>query len=356
MADMRVAGAALPKFTRSDGGCHPAAAGIGRRTSMDNKDVRIFCEMAFKYLEYSAFAKRHVSPSEIGRRLGLDEKTVRTRVRRMEREGFIKYYQAIPNPSLFGLPAMGFYSFEAVDVPSKHGALERLQKTSGIIETFDMLGPGFLATLAASSPDDLQPLADRTVHGLNLSRSVKVGDRVGRGTSRVPDVLDWGIIASLRYDALRPATEIASDLSITPRMAEYRISKLLQSGALFIRAILDAQRQRGLVFYGLVAAVDEAKKSQIIGTLKDEFGERLWSLYGSMRGVIVANVFAFSSTEPESAAMDVLKLAGVERCSFAIFKEMIEPARPNWIDRLIEEKTRAGESGAAVGPTRQAAP
>ena len=54
---------------------------------MDAKDVRIFCEMAFKSPKFNAFRDRHISPSGIGRNIGLDEKTVRVRVRRMEDEG-----------------------------------------------------------------------------------------------------------------------------------------------------------------------------------------------------------------------------------------------------------------------------
>ncbi|MGH9976798.1 MAG: winged helix-turn-helix transcriptional regulator, partial [Nitrososphaeraceae archaeon] len=64
---------------------------------MDAKDVRIFCEIAFKGLDYDSFTDRRVSPLAIGRKLGFDEKTVRVRVKKMEDDGFIKYYQAMPS-------------------------------------------------------------------------------------------------------------------------------------------------------------------------------------------------------------------------------------------------------------------
>jgi hypothetical protein len=46
---------------------------------LDAKDVRIFCEIAFKGLDYDSFTDRRVSPLAIGRKLGLDEKTVRVK-------------------------------------------------------------------------------------------------------------------------------------------------------------------------------------------------------------------------------------------------------------------------------------
>ncbi len=305
---------------------------------MDAKDVRIFCEMAFKYLDYSAFKRRHVSPSEIGRKLGLDEKTVRLRVRKMEEEGFVKYYQAIPNLSLFGLRSMGFYSFEAADIASKYDALSYLRAAPGIVETFDMLGPGFLATLAGTSSEEVQEKVDRIADDLKLKMSMKVGDRIPRPPLRLPDKLGWRIIQRLRYDALCSAKDIADALSVTPRVAEYRITKLLESGAFFIRAILDAQRQQGLIFYALLVSVDDAKKSRVVGKLKDTFGEKLWSLSTPMKGVIVANVFGFTTGEPERAVLSTLKHEGVSQCSFAVFKEMIESERPNWMDGLIDRQ------------------
>ena len=81
---------------------------------MDAKDVRIFCEIAFKGLDYDSFTDRRVSPLAIGRKLGLDEKTVRVRVKKMEDDGFIKYYQAMPSLALFQLKNMNTYRLESL--------------------------------------------------------------------------------------------------------------------------------------------------------------------------------------------------------------------------------------------------
>ena len=54
-------------------------------------------------------------------------------------------------------------------------------------------------------------------------------------------------------------------------------------------------------------------------------------------GVLLANFFAFTLAEPEEVYVNTLKLDGVRSCSLFIFKETIEPERPNWIDDLIEQ-------------------
>jgi len=137
----------------------------------------------------------------------------------MENDGFIKYYQSIPNLSLFGLRSTALYSLETIDVPSKHAALTKLQQASGIVEIFDMIGPVFLATLAGTSASDVQRMATETRSDLKLKSVMKVGDRTAPESSSRPDALDWKIMSRLRYDGLSPAKDLAKQLAITPRMA-----------------------------------------------------------------------------------------------------------------------------------------
>lgn len=163
------------------------------------------------------------------------------------------------------------------------------------------------------------------------------------GTSQVketifhPDKLDWQIFQKLRYDALCSIKDLAHELSITPRMAEYRITKLLNSGALLIRAVINTQKQQGLIFYELEMLVEEPKQFAVVKKLGEIYGEKLWSIHTSAGGVLRANFFGFTLAEPEDATVKALELeGGVRACSLLILKEVIEPRKPNWIDNLIE--------------------
>jgi hypothetical protein len=112
----------------------------------------------------------------------------------------------------------------------------------------------------------------------------------------------------------------------------------LNSGAMSIRAVIDARKQEGLIFYELEVAIDEAKYAAVVRSVKDKFGKRLWSMKNPSTGVVVISLFSFSLGEPENSVMDTLKIEGVRRCSLFIFKELIEPSRSSWIDALIERK------------------
>ncbi len=307
---------------------------------MDAKDVRIFCEMAFKNPSFNAFRDRHISPSGIGRKVGLDEKTVRVRIRKMEDDGFIKYYQAVPSLALFGLKTVVPYRFEALNLPTKHRVVEHIQRVPHVVEAFDHIGPSITVSIAGTSPEDVQAVADSIASRYELTQ-LRLGEQSVAQATLLPDKLDWQIMRKLRYDARCTTKDIAKALSITPRMAEYRIRKLLNSGAMLVRAMIDPRKQHGLIFYELELTIDEEKRSSIARQLERTHGEKLWLMRESRGGTLPANLFGFNLGEPEEAAINALKIEGVKACSLYILKEMIEPQDPNWIDSIIEQEIGA---------------
>jgi DNA-binding Lrp family transcriptional regulator len=304
---------------------------------LDAKDVRIFCEIAFKGLDYDSFTDRRVSPLSIGRKLGLDEKTVRVRVKKMEDDGFIKYYQAMPSLALFQLKNMNTYRFEALNIATKHRVIEYLQELPFIVEAIDYLGQVVSISISSTSSEETDQVAARLANRFELYKWI-LGSHIIKEPVPVADRLDWQIIQKLRYDALSGVKDLSESLSITPRMVEYKIKKLLGSGTLLVRAIINSQKQQGLIFYELEMSVDETKQYKVIKQLGEIYGEKLWSVRTLSGGILLANFFAFTLAEPEEAYINTLKLEGVRSCSLFIFKETIEPRRPNWIDGLIEQK------------------
>jgi DNA-binding Lrp family transcriptional regulator len=304
---------------------------------LDAKDVRIFCEIAFKGLDYDSFTDRRVSPLAIGRKLGLDEKTVRVRVNKMEDDGFIKYYQAMPNLALFQLKSVNTYRFEALNIATKHRVMEYVQQLPFIVEAIDYLGQVASISICGISSEEIDQVATGLASRFELYKWI-LGSSTIKESVPAADRLDWQIIQKLRYDALSGVKELSESLSITPRMVEYRIKKLLGSGMLLVRAIINSQRQQGLIFYELEISVDEAKQYEVIKQLSEIYAEKLWSVRTLAAGILLANFFAFTLAEPEEAYVNTLKLEGVRSCSLFIFKETVEPKRPNWIDGLIQQK------------------
>jgi DNA-binding Lrp family transcriptional regulator len=67
---------------------------------------------------------------------------------------------------------------------------------------------------------------------------------------------------------------LSESLSITPRMVEYRIKKLLGSEMLLVRAIINSQKQQGLIFYELEISIDETKRYEVAKRLSEIYARK----------------------------------------------------------------------------------
>jgi len=291
--------------------------------------------MAFRNPRYHELGDRRPSAAEIGKRLGLDEKTVRNRVNRMDESGFIKYYQASPNLGLFGMRTVSHFRFEALNLSTKLAVILGLHEVPRLVESSDYLGPFLTASIAGATHEEAKREADGLTRQYELS-TVHMGSTSVRQAPTHLDGLDWQIIKGLRYDARTSDKNLAERLSVTVRMVGYRVSKLLDSGAMDIRAVINPQKQAGLVFYELEVFTDPQRQQLVTRWLNQRFGDKLWNLTFPTEGVTLASLFCFSLAEPEDSVAGVIRQEGVKRCLLYILKEVIEPRKPNWIDSLIE--------------------
>jgi len=296
--------------------------------------------MAFADSGYEEFEERRPSAADLGRKLGLDKKTVRVRVNRMEESGFIKYYQVAPNLGLFGMQVISLFRFEALNLSTKNAIVSRLHEVPRLVEASDYLGPFLTGSIAGATRGEASNGADYLASRYELG-IVTLGSRTIRAPVSNLDILDWQVMKGLRYDARSSDRDLSEALSVTERMVGYRISKLLRSGAIRTKAVIDPRKQAGLVFYELELAIDPQKRGAISAWLREKYGDILWNLSSPTADMILAGLFGFTIAEPEESAVEVLRLEGVRRCMLFILKEVIEPKRPNWIDSEIESRLQS---------------
>src|SRR2546428_1149253 len=109
---------------------------------------------------YEEFEERQPSEADLGKKLGLDKKTVSVRVKRMGESGFIKYYQAMPNLALFGMRVISLFRFEALNLSTKNAIVSHLHEVPGLVESSDYLGPFLTGSIAGSTREEARKGAD----------------------------------------------------------------------------------------------------------------------------------------------------------------------------------------------------
>ena len=304
---------------------------------MDSLDVLIFCEMSFKYFDYPG-RQRRPSPKAIGDKLRIDERTVRLRTKKMEKEGFIQYYQTIPNLRLLDQPLTCLCNFQSPSLPAKPRMLDSLRNANNIVDIADFFGESFGVTISASSETQAHEHAKNLAQKLEISKFQLLPPRHFPITEKSPSKLDWQLVKSLRYDAQRPTGKIAKELRITYRMADYTIRRLFESRAVSVRAIINARDPEGILFYSVNLIVDQQRQTEVVQSLRKIFAERAWWTVNPPGPVAIFFLFSKSIGRAEDDLLEALSQNGVLSGSITIFKGWVEPAKPSWIDRAIDEK------------------
>ena len=311
---------------------------------MDAQDIRIFCALAISGPPETVLPTRTPGLRRIASGLGLDEKTVRVRLRRLEQDGFIKYYQAAPDLSLLGMTAEVTYRFEAVNVATKLEALRYAQEQVGMVEALDFLGASFVVTGAGESLEEATDLGKRIAHRFELDK-FEQGRRTLESSDPHLTALDWRIVERMRYDARAPLGEVAGALGITPRMVRYRLGRIRASAAVTIRPVIDARRQVGLLVYRLTVTAEAVDRAEVLAGLRRRLGNSIWAVRLSRSGPLLVDMFGVSLAEPEEALVQALEVKGVQSCAVLVLKEICEPPNGGWIDQRIAALA-AGQVGA----------
>ncbi len=321
---------------------------------VDRTDIQIFCEMGYKNLDYAA-RNRRPSPRRIGKRLDLHERTIRRRVRKMEDEGFIESYESLPNFEVLGLPFSCICLFRAADIVTKRGAMEQLRaEAEGVVEIVDYVGERFVVHVAASSEREANARFADIAGLFNTTETTPFPPSEFPACRRRPDRLDWRLIQALRYDALRHTDEIADEVGITYRMAEYRMGRLLASRALLVRAILNQRNPGGVIFYGVFLKLEEGRADWVKRELSAKYRDRIWGVFPLPGPGVAFSLFATSVVEADEDLFEALSLPGVTDGALEFNKGRLEPTKPNWIDRLLEERVSLGEgSGERAEPENE---
>jgi DNA-binding Lrp family transcriptional regulator len=249
---------------------------------------------------------------------------------------------------------VSLFRLEALNISTKYAIVNSLHQVTRLVEASDYLGPFVTASVAGATTEEAKSVADNLASHYELGTTL-LGHRTIREPSARLDRLDWQIMKELRYDARSGEKDLAETLSVTQRMIGYRVSRLLGTGAVHVKAVINPRKQAGLVFYELELLVDLSEQVAVSKWLKEKHGEQLWNLSTTMPGVILASLFSFTLAEPEESIMEALKREGVRRCFLFILKEVLEPMRPNWIDSLIELRIASHDDEAQSGLRDKAA-
>jgi len=279
-----------------------------------------------------------VSYADVGRALGIDEETVRARVKKLQDAGVLTGWDVMPNPRVLGRDA-GRVELPCVDEAAKRRTMDALPAMDGIWLVFDNYGTsiGLVAFWEAPS----------------VPRNLKLLEALGgRPPMWMPmtippaavelERIDWRVVRALRRNPRGSFEALAQDAGLSERTVRRRLTRLTDGRALLIVPRVDQSKVDGLVMGMLVV---EHKDPKTRGDV-DAF---LRTLPGTVFAWFEGPVSRVSLGRRNIADLDALRrevgaMPGVAR----VFVEIIirRFTVDAWLDDLVER--RASEPARAA--------
>lgn len=302
-----------------------------RTHNLDDLDVSILRELHTNTPKFNV----RESFSDVARALGVDEETVRRRVKRAKALGFLPRWKLMVNPRLVGLEAAHFYA-ECGEV-EKAKAIPQLELLDGIVYLVDFQGGGLRALLYYEDNESLE-------RRLRLVSSICGSPQVTTWKSEFPRPsvrmkgVDWHILDAMKEDARRDPDAVAKSLGVSVRTVQRRLSIMNEGRAMYLVGPPDIERVGGLVCNFLVFCPDAQKKKAADSVVLSTLG-RIGSSDTSGEHYSIFGVACENHTEAEKVKEKFRAMDGVRSVRMDVMRNFITVQK--WLSGEVRKRSRA---------------
>lgn len=269
---------------------------------------------------------------EIASRLGVDEETVRNRIRNLRESGFLLGYRLVPNPVLLGR-TLASLRIEFKDRESKQASIQHLAKFDGVVNIGSTYDKSLLVTMLAEENQDFSKILERGVEG-------EVSWVPGLGlnpTSFHMTRLDWEIVSLLLRDAERKLSEVAEQLRVSTRTVKRRLNLMMKEKAVFTMPVVDLRKTEG-ISYQLRIQSEPGKKLEVEKAVVARIGNVIFRASDSQNGSVFG--FTGANVAEGSDILDWVKQQpGVRSASMTIVERVVHVF--DWIQRDVDRRAKA---------------
>ena len=276
------------------------------------------------------------SYSNISRKIGVDEETVRMRVKRARERGFLPIWRVMVNPRLFGCREASL-NLEVDDEQRKQEVIsEIIRLFSGVHAIVDFRGKDFAIMMFYESSESLE----KTVQKIEtMCRTPKLA--LWDSPFLHPDArmkrLEWKIMDALREDAWRDLEEVARILSVSSRTIQRRLSAMTDGKAIYLSRPPNPGAVIGLMCNFLLLFSDSEKKRAADYEIHSAFN-RIGAFDASSEQYSVFGISCENFEEADKVLASLRSIDGVQNVRMRIMKDVI--VSQNWVKEQNETRLR----------------
>jgi len=298
--------------------------------SLDTLDIRIIKELQSPASFQWDPRKSYAALAEI---LGVDKETVRRRLVRMRKDGFLQGWQLVVNPHLIGREAASV-ELETVDPEAKGIAIPRIMLVEGVTLIFDFHGKGLQVLLFYESE---RALARR----IQLIASICGGGKaihwkLGFPPCAVePRRTDWQIIAAMLRNPRRKFSDTAHEMKVSPRTVKRRMILMANGYAFFLQPVLNSEKFDAMGCRFLIICPDRIKKRLMEEKVLSRFSEIVFS-HTAAEEHSLFTIICHNISKAEGIQEWIGGLDGVKEVRMDIVRKMM--VVQEWLEEEIERE------------------
>jgi Lrp/AsnC family transcriptional regulator for asnA, asnC and gidA len=302
---------------------------------VDDLDFKIFKAIDFRPFGPTSGDLSRLNPWVIAKKVGADGATVKLRLDKMKRSGFIQYLQIYPNFRLLGLEAVS-YEFELPDLLEKREVIEKCALVDGVIEIHNFIGPTICIDFVFVDGRDADRRLGLFRHLTGCSAPEKFYERDMPPVDIELSNVDWRIVKALRYNALKPLSEVAREIGLSPKTVRRRFERMTEHGAVIIVPVVDPSHVPHTITYVLLLYPTPEERESVVTRALAELGPATFLARIAPPGNAFLCLAARTLAETEENLVRARKIPGMKDVKLLVLREIREYTQ--WLDTAIEKK------------------
>jgi DNA-binding Lrp family transcriptional regulator len=294
----------------------------------DTVDLRIMKEIGTPQSMQWNIRESYVS---IAKRVGVDEETVRKRIKRQEKLGAIQGWRAVIHPNLVGC-VDAYVDLEVSNANKKEEILSQLKLLEGVIVITSFEGKG-LFVMFYTEPGEALTRKVQLICSICGTRDFTALNSYLPPCDLKLSGTDWKIIWAIRDDPRKNLSEIAKDARVTTRTVNRRLTLLTERRAFFLMGLPNFRQLVGTTGNFLIFCSDEEKRSSAAKSIISRFENTAFAAV--TQSFIMCNIFFHNLSEAEQAYEWINRLEGVAKARMRIMKDLIFVC--DWLDNQMKK-------------------
>lgn len=299
----------------------------------DDLDVRLMRELvspgSFRWDVKESY-------SSVAKKLGIDEETVRKRLKRAQLAGVLEGFHLIPNPHLFRMESSAI-ELEVAEEAKKPGIVSQIRLLEGVVLIVDFHGSRLRAVVYHESDQALS----RKVQLIGLMCASR--EAIHWTESFPPCAMkmkrtDWTILKSLRKEARKSLVSVAEEVGASTRTVKRRFEKMIEENSFYLMPITSYEKSAVVTCSFTVDCPDNLRKKSADSLVMSRLHRVIFSNTSAKR-YSVFTVLCNNFGEAESIREEIAGVNGVAGVKMGVVKKVVHVS--DWLDqKILEESNR----------------